>query len=167
MRQWFVVCTDPRAEERVAWTLKALNFGVFLPMESSTKKERGTGRRIKVYRPVFKRYVFVAFDIDGEEWWNPIKSVFGVQRLIENRGLPVSVPDGLIAELKRHEANGLFDKDKLPTAGERYRVVEGSLAGQVGRVVRTSRAGDRARLLFQMLGGLVPADIEIEHLERI
>lgn len=162
-RRWFVVCTGVKAEGRVAWTLEALNFDVFLPMETRMRVIRG--KRIRVQNPLFSRYVFVGFDPQREEWYWPIRSIDGVMGLLENNQMPVPVPTIAIEELRRLEANGAFDKSKLPAAGEVFRVVAGPFADLIGKV-KNARASGRVRLLLEMLGKVVEANFPIEQLER-
>lgn len=163
-RGWYVVYTAIKSEFRVELDLRAKGFDTFCPRENSVRVRRG--RKYKISRPVFSRYVFVAFDPEREEWFNPIKSTDGVECLLENNRQPVRVPPTCIELLRRAEANGVFDKGKTPQPGEEFRIVDGPFADFVGKV-QSAPAGNRIKLLVNYMNRAVATEFSLAAIERI
>lgn len=161
---WYVIYTGVGVETRVCLELKVAGFGYFLPCETRAKNRNG--RRWKVRRPVFPRYAFVQFDPDRDDWYGPIYAIDGVQGVLENNKHPVRVPGHVIEELRRAEENGAFDKDKLPTKGERLLVANGLWAGRIGKVIAAKPNG-RIKLLLKMMERAVAVEFVKGDLERL
>ena len=125
-------------------------------------------RRVKVSRPLFRRYVFVAFDPDFEEWFDPIMSANGVIGFVKSRrdGMPMRIPSKIIDELMRLEANGAFDDSRLPVKGVLRRVVEGPFAGQIGPVLLAMKSG-RIKVEMVLLGQATPFEFDNAQLEPV
>lgn len=162
-RAWHLVYTAPMMERRVVKDLEAQGFPVFCPHEVRQRVRRG--RRIKVTHPVFPRYVFVAFDIEREEWSRPILSTDGVAYILENNLVPVRIPERVIEDLRWADAHGMFDRDKLPAVGEALRVTEGLLAGEIGKVL-SAKPNNRVKLLLKIMSRSVVAEFNLAGLER-
>lgn len=163
---WFVLYVAPQQEKRVASDLSGRGFQSFLPMISTQKVRRG--RKVKIKRPVFPGYVFAAFDLDEPIQWRAIKSTVGVEYILENNDVPVSIPSKIIEELRRLDSIGAFDKDKAPKAGEQFRVVDPSsplydLAGKV----HSAGPRDKVKLLLKIMNRHVATEFSLAQLERI
>jgi transcriptional antiterminator RfaH len=107
------------------------------------------GRKIEVRPVLFPGYLFCL--IAGGWWqasWCP-----GTLGLVMNGGLPVHVPDKVIAEIRSRERGGLVE---LPRAGlkrgERVRVLHGPLAGHIG-LYAGMKPRERVEVLLSLLGG--------------
>jgi len=164
-RGWYAVYTAIKSEFNVKDRLEAKGFGAFLPCETKIRVRRG--KRQKFKRPVFSRYVFVSFDPDLEDWWPEIKYIDDVEAILSNNRSPVRIPAKEIRAIQLAEANGAFDKDKLPAPGEQFMVVTGPFADFIGKVV-SARANGRVKLLLKrLMGGAIPAEFSLAELERI
>jgi hypothetical protein len=67
---------------------------------------------------------------------------------------PARVPDGVIAEIRSRERNGLIELPKLHglRPGMHVRVVSGPLSAQIG-MLAALRPHERVLVLLQILGG--------------
>lgn len=156
MTAWYVVYTHPNAEARALGHLLRQGYTAYLPRYG---KQRRHARKLEqVRRPLFPRYLFVAFDAVRERW-RPILSTVGVAGLVRHGEAPASVPPGVVEAIRAGESGGAFDEPagvRHLCEGDRVRVLEGPFADLVGRFCGLADA-DRVVVLLDMLGRPVRA----------
>jgi len=158
--QWWVAHTKSRNEKALANDLVRKNISYFLPMRwKLTVRKR---RKFKSLLPLFSGYLFFC----GSEWQRiELLKTNRVANLIE-----VKDQNRLLAELSQIEQAVEAGVDLTPhkyiKAGQRCRVLAGSLAGLQGIVIRTKTA---ARLVLQvdMLGQAASVEIDTDIIEPI
>jgi transcription antitermination factor NusG len=97
---------------------------------------------------LFPCYVFVLIELQ----WHTARWAPGVVALVTSAGLPVRVPDAVIAEIRSRERRGLVELPKPSLRrGDRVRVVRGVLERQLG-LVAGMRAHERVAVLVSLLG---------------
>ncbi len=132
MTSWYVVHTHALSENRAAAHLRRQGYDVYLPQ---CRKWRCHARRRElVQRPLFPRYLFVLLDIVRAPW-RPILSTVGVSTLLMRDSGPIPVPPGVVEQIQKGKANGLFDRaqDRQFSHGDQVRIVEGPFAALIGR----------------------------------
>jgi transcriptional antiterminator RfaH len=100
---------------------------------------------------LFPSYAFVWIDLQ----WHRARWCCGVIRLImAGDATPARVPDGVIADLKGRETDGLIDLPPPPRfrTGDRLRVIHGPFAGHVG-LYQGMKPRERVEVLLAILGG--------------
>src|SRR5262249_55482167 len=98
--RWYVVQTQPHAENRALQHLERQGYRTYLPRYL---KRRRHARRVEtVAAPLFPRYLFVAVDLASQRW-RSIQSTVGVARLVCNGEAPAMVAGDVVAGLKRRE----------------------------------------------------------------
>lgn len=147
---WFAVYTRPRAEATAQEHLRRQGYEVYLPR---FQKYRRHARRVDVVnRPLFPRYLFVAFD--KMQRWRPILSTVGVCDIVRQGNAPSMLPTSLIVEIQSREQNGWFDQIS-PLArfkpGDAVRVAIGPFSDMVGRFCGMADA-ERVYVLLELLG---------------
>lgn len=149
---WAVAVSKPGNENRAVLNLDRQGYISYLPKYVSR-----IGKTVKI-RILFPRYIFV--QITGQ--WHSINSTFGVSRVILGHdGKPAVVPDKIIADLQmREDSKGLISLPQPPKYGygEKVRVVKGALEGYTG-LFDGMRPNERVRVLIEMLGQVVPAEL--------
>lgn len=170
---WFVVYTNPRCEARAQMGLDAKGFETFLPMfEDSVTRWRGKRKAVvDTRKPLFSRYLFVSFDPNKDEWWDPIKSTDGVEDILSwgPVRIPSRVPSGAIEALKRAEGNGVFDFRTKPCGlvkGDRVRLAEGPFAGFIGELL-IAKPNKRAEVLLSVFGRANKVVTYLANLEKV
>jgi transcriptional antiterminator RfaH len=130
--RWYVVQTQPHAENRAVQHLERQGYRTYLPRYL---KRRRHARRIEtVAAPLFPRYLFVAVDLASQRW-RSIQSTVGVARLVCNGEAPAMVAGGVVEGLKRRESeNGFVRFDQRPSfaLGAPVRVLDGVFAACIG-----------------------------------
>lgn len=170
---WFVVYSNPRCEIRAKMGLDAKGFDTFLPMsEDSVTRWRGKRKAIvDMRKPLFSRYLFVSFDPNKDEWWEPIKTTDGVEDILSHgpQCIPSRVPSGAIEALQRAEGNGVFDFRPKPCGlekGDRVRLAEGPFAGFIGEVL-IAKPNKRVEVLLEIFSSKTKAEVYAAELEKV
>ena len=175
---WHVVMTNIKCEFRAKMGLAARGFPVYLPVEK--RIVRHARRKEKRVFPLFRRYLFVAFDIERDEWYEPIRSTDGVADLLcyprlpatrnaDAQWIPLRVPDAEIEALRRKETTGEFDYTNPACAfspGEKVRVAHGALAG-FNAIVHATPPNKRVELLLDLLGRKTVVKLDAGEIERV
>jgi transcriptional antiterminator RfaH len=154
---WSVAISKPGNENRAVVNLERQGYTSYLPKYISMV---GKSSKIKI---LFPRYLFV--QIEGQ--WHSINSTFGISRIILGHdSTPAVVPNRIIDDLKmREDSKGFVSLPQPPkfAHGERVRVVKGALEGYTG-LFDGMRPNDRVRVLIEMLGQVVPAELDERNL---
>lgn len=161
---WLVVYTHPHAETKALANLRRQGYDGYLPL--CRRWRRHARRREIVKRPLFPRYLFVAFDAMTTRW-RPILSTVGVAGLVRQGDMPVPVPAGVVEQLRDGERAGRFD-DLSPiarlTAGALVRIKDGPFGDLIGRL-QSLADSERVNVLLELLGREVVARVPVDKLE--
>lgn len=164
MSNWLVVYTHPLAEAKALANLRQQGYDAYLPW--CRRWRRHARRREIVRRPLFPRYLFVAFDAMTTRW-RPILSTVGVASVIRQGDLPLSVPNAIVDGIRDGERAGSFD-DLSPVArlaaGAFVRIKDGPFGDLIGRL-QSLADGERVNVLLELLGREVVARVPVEKLE--
>jgi transcriptional antiterminator RfaH len=164
MKRWYVAYIQPAAERRAAGHLERQGFEVYLPMCRQIR--RHARREETVLRPLFPRYIFVAFNIQVDRW-RSINGTIGVSNIICHGERPAALPDGVVDKLRAGELDGgavplsqmvLFDP------GEKLRILDGAFKGHTG-TYQSMTSAERVVLLFDLIGSPVRVTVPIHAVE--
>ena len=147
--RWYVAQTKP-GESRLAFDhLARQSFMPYLPELNS-----------KLLLP---GYIFVAFDIDRDEW-RPINSTTGVKKLLPvHREIPIAMPDEFIPDISGVIAQGGIDEDGIAqlrnkyVRGQEVKITGGAFAGHTARYVKSQKKV--VELLLYLLGAEVVVQV--------
>jgi transcriptional antiterminator RfaH len=153
MTRWYVVHTQPKAEERAIWHLANQGFECFLPRVMGIKRH---ARRVQsVLEPLFPRYLFAYFDLDATRW-RAINGTRGVAGLLTSGARPLAVPPGAVESLlMKSDSSGTVPLAAVGVfaQGHNVRIKSGAFAGQTGQITEILPEGrDRVRILLTLLG---------------
>jgi transcriptional antiterminator RfaH len=159
--RWHVVQTHVHGESKAAAHLLRQGYEIYLPR--FLKRRRHARRVDNVAVPLFPRYLFVGFDHETARW-RSIQSTQGVSHLICNGNAPTTLPESVVAELRRREdSNGFIRLDpQLPYGrGDRVRVVDGVFGDSFG-LFEGMADRDRVAILLDLLGRKVRVILDRE-----
>ena len=151
MRRWYVAMTHTKSEEVAHANLARQGFQAYLPRY--LKLRRHARQTTEVKAPLFPGYLFVAIDMDAEQW-RPIRSTIGVRDLISFGELPAAMPDGIVEEIREREnqAGVVPVAEPVPfKKGDAVKVLSGPMRDAVGWFERVADK-DRIIILLEMLG---------------
>ena len=145
-KKWFVVCTRPQQELKVAEQLTALGITNYCP--TITLLKQYSDRKKKVIKPLLSSYVMVHLHENQRE---KVFSCMGIVRYLFFLGKPAVVPAFEIDLMQEH-LNGVYNDIKVTTlsVGESHTITEGPFSGLSGKVVQTDKT--KVKLELASLG---------------
>ena len=148
MPYWCAAQLQPQRDGLAALCLRQAGFEIYVPRLREPRTAHG--RKVTRTPLLFPGYLFVFIRLQ----WHTARWAPGVVRLVMNGTAPAAVPDGVIADLKGCETDGLIDLPPPPKfrAGDRVRVVRGPFAGHVG-LYAGMKPRERVEVLLVILGG--------------
>ncbi len=160
--RWFVVHTLPHREAGAQAQLHNQGFRTFLPR---IRKTRRHARRFeKVLVPLFPRYLFIILNLQRDRW-RSVNGTYGVARLVMEAERPLPVPFGVVESfIALADAQGVvhFDRAQRLRPGQRVKVLQGSLADQIGWLEKLDERG-RVYLLMELMGQQVHVKMPSSH----
>jgi transcriptional antiterminator RfaH len=162
-RFWYLVYTKPRQENLAQENLERQGFETYLPRIYQTR--RRNGRYIKTIETFFPRYLFINLDTETDNW-APIRSTFGVSKMICFDRLPAVVPDQLIQNLKSNDDEDGIQRlnQKNLMLGDKVTIIDGPLAGYQG-IYQQQKSAERVAVLVDLVGKNTILNISVHDLQ--
>jgi len=163
---WYAIQTKSRQEDRVALSLRdRAGVPVFLPKVADFRKRRS--QRVTVIEPMFPSYLFVQIRLDPAPWYT-IRWTPGVKRVVATGETPTPVPAEVIRMLReRCDDGGIIPWRPRLRAGAAVYVAHGPFSGLEGILERPSSRGERVRVLLQLMGCLMPVEMDVTDIELV
>lgn len=163
---WYAFRTAPQKERAVETILNRIGFRAIVPLETKLCRRNRYQRRRPVQYPLMVGYVLCGFS--GEPPWYYL---FGHLRCLKSvvgfGGRPHVFADNAVRDLLARYGQDVpqasINMRRSFAAGDQVIVVEGPLKGFEGRVEAVT--GDRARMVFEMLGGRRQIEVPLQHVE--
>jgi transcriptional antiterminator RfaH len=163
MKHWYTIYTKSRQEVSAAENLQRQAFEVYLPNIKQGHRYRGQWR--EKIEPLFPRYLFIRLNL-GEDNIAPIRSTYGVSKLVSFSGLPTTVPGTFIDALTQRSDpdTGLLCPEKdLFEAGVAVTIMDGPLQG-LEAIFKIHDGEQRSFILLELLGKIQQISIDRDHL---
>lgn len=150
---WHVIYTKPKAESRVAETLRKINVEVYCPMV--TEVRQWSDRKKKLSVPLFRSYVFIRIT---EKERHKVFDVPGVVKYLYWLGKPALARDSEIDTIKNWLCGGKVEDVVIEnlTPGERVVIKSGAFKDQEAIIKKVGPS--RIRLVLVDLGCTVTAN---------
>ena len=148
-KAWYVLTSKPRQDAYAEEQLNNQGYVTYRPLAMRERRRRG--KLVKVTESLFPRYLFIQLD-RVEDDWSPIRSTYGVTGFVRFGDFPLSVPDGLIGDLRKRESQfqeKAIDLDRFQR-GDVVRIASGPFQGLEAVFERYS-GEERAILLMNVL----------------
>jgi transcriptional antiterminator RfaH len=164
-KNWYVIHTKPRQEQRALSNLKQQGYECYLPLIAIEKLTRE--RVFVIEEPLFPRYLFISLDASryGQNW-SPIRSTWGVSGLVSFGSEPAKINSGLIDLLRQQEQGLSEEPQRLFSAGESLLVADGPFAG-LQAVYQMASGENRAMVLIELMGKSAQMQIAPVSLRKI
>ena len=162
--RWFVVQTRVNQEAKAARNLVQQGYQIYMPQY---RKRRRHARRVDVVsRPLYPRYLFVAFD-PSSKGWRAINSTLGVSNIISVGDKPAEIDVTIVNAIRGLEnSEGVVELDPLSDLlpGDQVEVVEGAFTTRMGLYQGLSDS-QRVIILLDMLGQKVRVALDRNAIE--
>jgi len=161
---WKCVRTQPKREHIAAGQIERLDgVEVFAPR---IRFQRRTPRgKVWFEESLFPGYIFARFGLD---MLRAVSSAVGVRGLVRFAGECAVVPPAIIELLQREVATAepiVIEDETSFKEGDAAVVVEGALVGLQAVITRVMPGGDRVKILMDMMGTAVEAEVRADTLE--
>ncbi len=149
-KHWWLVITKTRQEELAEHNLNNQGYVTYRPLAKRLRKYRGKMKtRIE---SLFPGYLFIHLDQLNDNW-SPIRSTYGVNRILSFGNKPARVPDAIITTLKKEEdalAEKAIDLDRYKKGDLVIVNQEGAYKGMQG-VFQCYDGEERTQILLNIL----------------
>ena len=163
---WRCVRTQPKREHIAAGQLEMLD-GVEVFAPRIRFKRRTPRGKVWFEESLFPGYIFARFDLP---LLRAVSSAVGVRGLVRFAGECAAVPESMI-ELLREEMAAekivVIPDDPSVKAGDEAVVAEGALMGLKAVIARVMPGGERVKILLDMMGTAVEAEVPLDTLEKV
>ena len=137
--------------------LERQGFKCFMPVIRIEQLRRGI--LVPVVEALFPRYLFIQLDIGSTaKSWSPIRSTFGVSRLVTFGNSPAKIDDELIALLKSQKGDEVISRRHFEP-GQAVVITEGAFAGLEG-IYQMASGENRVIVLLDIMSKAVKMSIE-------
>lgn len=160
---WYCVRTRPKQEHFAAARLACLEgVEVFAPRIRFRRRTRRG--RVWFEESLFPGYVFARFDLAQSV--RAVSAAFAVSGLVRFGGECARVPEAVIQALQAEFADRpLVIPDAEPKPGDAAVVISGALCGLRAIVTQVLPGGERVKILMELMGTAVQAEVPIDSLE--
>lgn len=156
-RSWYLVRTKPSQESYAAENCKKQGCRTFLPLYHCNERDR--------LIPLFASYLFV--QTTGQ--WHFLESTYGVLKVIRWGDTPETIPNKIIAALrKRADRKGVVKvkQRKQFEEGDEVRIKEGPFRDLLAIVTEQDNQ-KRVHALLNILGRAVSVTLKVRDVERV
>lgn len=159
---WRCIRTQPKREHIAAGRLELLDgVEVFCPrIRFQRKTKRG---KVWFEEALFPGYLFARFDM--LTMFRAVSSAYGVRGLVRFAGECAQVPDFVVDTLRKEAAGVILIKEPALKAGDEAVMVEGAMQGLRAVVTQVLPGGERVKILMELMGTAVEAEVPMEALE--
>ena len=161
MSSWYVAKTKTQKESWVESVLSRMDVEVFFPRIVGHKRGKPT------LEPLFPTYVFCRLERDRPDW-PAIRWAHELNYFLGVDDTPTSVPDEMVEYLRRRveDWNGSSETGHRFSDGDPVTIAYGPFAGLDGIFQSYVRAGERCRILLQIVGRLSSVELQEYDLQK-
>ena len=164
MKNWYVVRTKPREEDRAAFFLQEKDVNLYLPkMEAFSikggKKKLGT-------KPLFPGYLFAYFNVEKD--LSMVRWTRGVHKILPESINPVPVQDSVVESIK-----SLAGKDRIIRKrnnlrrNDHIRITKGPMKDIMGIFENWSSDEGRVKVLLNLLNYQARLELHYSLIEKV
>ena len=163
-RQWFVVQTNPRAEERALHYLTEKRVEILFPrIQVVTYRDLKMGVAV---RPMFPSYMFARFRFPDE--YPYVLWSRGVKRILGSANEPLPVPEEVVSLIQgQMDARGVVKVGRRLKPKDRVRIRSGPFKDILGIFEREIDDRGRIEILLNLLGYQAKVQIHESLVERL
>jgi len=161
---WYCVKTQTKREHIAAGRLELLpGVEVFCPR---IRFQRNTKRgKIWFEEALFPGYLFARFDIPT--MLRAVSNAYGVRGLVRFSGECSQVPDFVVDALRSGADSVIVIKEPALKVGDETVIADGAMRGLRAVVTQVLSGGERVKILMDLMGTAVEAEVPMKALEPV
>jgi len=163
---WVCVRTQPKREHIAAGQLELLD-GVEVFAPRIRFKRRTPRGKVWFEESLFPGYIFARFDLP---MLRAVSSAVGVRGLVRFAGECAAVPESMIEMLRAEQTDAspiVIPDEPRVKEGDEAVVAEGALMGLQAVITQVMPGGERVKILLNMMGSAVEAEVPVDTLEKV
>jgi transcription antitermination factor NusG len=161
-KDWLVIYTIPKNENKVYSELLKRGIDAYLPMRSVVRQ--WSDRKKKIQVPLLPNYVFLK--PSRQKMWSVV-GITGVVRYVSFEGKPAIVRQKEIDVIKKiQQSNYTVHDDEKCAIGDRMRITAGPLAGLEG-VLYQKKGGDRFCIELESISKSIAVEVPTHLLVKV
>lgn len=163
---WRCVKTQPKREHIAAGQLEQLT-GVEVFAPRIRFKRRTPRGKVWFEESLFPGYIFARFEPLMQR---AVANAVGVRGLVKFAGECATVPTAVVDTIRLETPEMgpiLLEEQADLNEGDEAVVAEGAMMGLRAVVTKVMPGGDRVRILMDMMGTAVPAEVPVNTLEKV
>ncbi len=147
---WHLIYTKPRQELEAQQQLERQGYKTYLPILSINHGKSSNLQNRTA--PLFPRYLFISLT-EGVDDWSPIRSTYGVSKLVRFGIETARIPDSLVTAIQSRERDdGLHHEEKTEfRQGDKISIIDGPLSGY-DAIFQTHCGEERVLILLDLIG---------------
>ena len=157
MKNWYVVYTKPREEERALFFLKDMDIDTYLP-KMEVCLIRG-GKKVFIEKPLFPGYIFVYFNVQKDLC--KVKWTKGVNKILPESINPIPLEDSVVESLKSLASKDNIIRKRNLKRNNRIRILRGPMKGLLGIFENWVSDQGRVKILLDLMN--YQARVELHH----
>lgn len=162
--RWLCVRTQTKREHIAAGQLERLD-GVEVFAPRIRFKRRTPRGKVWFEESLFPGYIFARFELT---MLRAVSGAVGVRGLVRFNGQCAVVPDVMIEMLRTDSTEPIVIPDESHLKkGDETVVAEGALMGLRAVITQVMPSGDRVKVLLDMMGTAVEAEVSADVLEKV
>ena len=150
-RQWYLVYTNLKQEERANENLKAWGVETVHAKLRARRYNEFTGAPTYITQPLFPRYIFAKFN--AREQLPKVRFTRGIQNVVCFGENPATVAEDIIDIIRaRIDENGFVKTNNELKPGDKVVISAGPLRNLIGIFEREIKGSDRITILLTAVG---------------
>ncbi len=166
-KQWYVLTSKPREEQRAFDNLKSQGYEVFLPKVSKVKKRQGS--KTVSMEPLFPSYLFIHLD-NSTANFNAIRSTRGIGSFVRFGMKHAVISDHIVEKIQTDMQQTQDAKKTLAQllnyqAGDKVNINEGPFKG-LQAIYKAKDGLERSVLMIKLLGQENEVSVENDLIDK-
>ena len=163
MKNWYVVQTKPREEERAAFFLRNKNIELYLPQMEICCMRRG--KKNLTQKPLFPGYLFAYFDA-GDNLCK-VRWAKGVNKILPESLSPIPVQASVIESIKDLAGKDKVIRKRNLKKNDRIRIIRGPMKDIMGIFENWTSDQGRFKVLLDLLNYQARVELHYSLIEKV
>ncbi len=146
---------------RAKYNLNLRIFDIVIPMEDVVEEK--DGKRKLVTRKLMPGYILVKMNY-GDDIWHAVTRTRGITGFVGPNGRPLHLTE---EEIRKMHLEKVAVVNINLNVGDTVEILDGALAGFVGKVMSIDDKTNKCRVIVEMFGRETPVDVSLDQVKEV